>query len=140
MSQLTKSPFGEANVNKSATIASAKDFLRDYGFWRLQEIRIKQVEDLNYKKLPTLSMPSEQAAKITLECSLRLHTIRAMQADGNADTRLLADILELRYIKKLTVTQARLQLSISERSFARRQNDALLAFAFACPYNLVTTK
>ena len=138
MTQSANILFGRTDIDESATIASAKDFLNDYKFWHLQKIRLVQVQHLGYKELPTLEIPSERAAKIELECFLRLHTIQVMHEDDTDNMPLLADILRLRYIKGYTITKTCFELSLTERSFTRRQNEALLSFALICPFNLIS--
>ena len=139
MTQLINDLFGRKNIDESTTIASAKDFLKDYEFWHLQKLQLDQVQHLGYKKLPTLEMPSERAAKIELECYLRTHTIQVMHNDTE-NVAFLANILRLRYLNGYTITKTCFKLAISERSFTRRQNEALLAFALVCPFNLVSFK
>jgi hypothetical protein len=136
LTQLMDKAFGKENIDKPATIVSAKSFLNEYEFWHLQELQLDQIHRLGYRTLPTLQMPSERAAQVKLECQLRLQTIETLHNDTE-DIAFLADILRLRYINAYTVPKTCSKLLISERTFDRYQNDALFAFALACPFNLI---
>lgn len=134
------------SIDKSASIAAAKAFLKKYAFWHLQKNAYDSWNPTVYKKLPTTTVPTTEIAKATLECELRTKTLQRMTTTNNY-LAFLADVLTLRYIKSYQIKKSCELLAekygrayCSDRSFNRYQVQALWQFAQTCPYNLLVFK
>ncbi len=115
---------------EATLIKEAKKLLQDYVYWKVKK---QSFSNWIYHSEATLSEGAEQA---DFECQFRLKTIEAMRAAGHDK---YADILTLRFIQRKSILMACTELEsrygqyVSERSFNRYQNKALLIFAHACP-------
>lgn len=134
------------SIDKDANIIAAKLFLQQYEFWHLQRSSYESWNTPTHLKSPIDKTSTEKVAKVYLECELRTKTLESMKLT-NENLSFLADVLNLRYIKRYKIKKACEVLAEShnldycgERSFNRYQKDALWKFAQACPYNLLIKK
>lgn len=132
-----------ANLNERATIKQAKAFLKAYPYWHLQKQRLAY----RHNRLLSASDASTDALlKSDDECKLRTDTLEIM-GQTNEQLGFLADLLNFRFIRDFQINKVCNLLTdkyhkeyISERTFSRYQNQALLAFAIACPKDLTVKK
>lgn len=130
-------------IDKSKTIANVKVFISGYEAWHLQQRKIEKWGHQQPLSSTQSLISDEEIAKVTLECQLRLHTLEVMR-ETDSHLCFLADLLEMRYIKRFQVKKTCEKLAdlycldfISDRSLGRYQNEALLEFGLACPLNLI---
>lgn len=129
-------------IGPETTIKKAKRFLKDYESWHLTILRLQQVSQIR-----SLSSAEEkQLAKASFECQIRQKTLNVMRETDDVSS-LLADLLKWRYLCHWTVPKVCQQLAdkyqlgyLSERTYMRYQNHAILDFAVLCPINLLMRK
>lgn len=130
------------SLDEAATIQNAKQFLKDYSTWNLKMLRWQQLSQFR-DLTPT---EKRQATKATLECQLREKTLVLMN-EADETTSFFSDLLTWRYLNGWSVTKVCQRLAdhhqldyLSERTYMRDQQRAMLRFAKLCPRDLVIRK
>ncbi len=130
------------NIDRAATIRNVKQFLKDYPSWHQADLRLQRLSQIR----ELTPVEQHQLAVATSECQLREMTMALMTEAGDL-TDFWATLLTWRYLNCWSVTKVcqhaatRLGLEyLSERTYMRYQNRALLSFATLCPHNLFVPK
>lgn len=129
-------------INQGATIKKAKQFLKEYDSWHLTTLRLRPASQIRVLS----PVEEKQLAKASFECQVRQKTLDVMRETDDVSS-LLADLLRWRYLCHWTVPKSCQQLAdkyqlgyLSERTYMRYQNHAILNFAILFPIDLLIQK